>query len=399
MASIESSGLPLVFRLGDEESDLPGGRRAAVPSSVVLRTAVRALEGMQKEAVVSIEPDGSVWRVVSDEGPYLNGTDLAPFPLAFFAAGMQFSFISAVLRSADRRGVGIDALTVRLDNRYSMEGSFLRGDALGGAVPSELTIAVESRAAPGAVAGVLAEAAARCPAQAVMRHVLTNTFALTVNGAPAALEDLPAPAGPAVRFDGSRFDALRPARVPDSAAIERLESAEAVTGVEGGAGSSLRAEQKRTLHVHGEARWTGGMRSECDIRLFKPIGSTFRFRSDETADNGGGGGAPPPLAYLSAGIGFCYMTQIGRYAHIIKQPLEGYAIVQDNVFGAAEDGTGAATAQPTETHVFVDAEDRPEIGPDIVSVGERTCFLHAAMRNELPGVVAAELNGEPLPPA
>ena len=31
------------------------------------------------------------------------------------------------------------------------------------------------------------------------------------------------------------------------------------------------------------------------------------------------------------------MTQIGRYAQIIKQSLAGYAIVQDKMFGAAED--------------------------------------------------------------
>ncbi|MFV1963712.1 MAG: OsmC family peroxiredoxin, partial [Acidimicrobiia bacterium] len=90
MTSIESSGRPLVFRVENSHDELPGGAGSTMPGTF-LRTVVRALVGMQKEAAVTIEPDGSVWRLVSDEGPYLNGTDLAPFPLAFFAAGMQFS--------------------------------------------------------------------------------------------------------------------------------------------------------------------------------------------------------------------------------------------------------------------------------------------------------------------
>jgi len=102
------------------------------------------------------------------------------------------------------------------------------------------------------------------------------------------------------------------------------------------------------------------------------------------------------MAYLSAGIGFCFMTQIARYAQIIKQPLEGYAIVQDNLFGLPRESGDGASAEPTQTHVFVDAEQGPAVGADLVTVGERTCFLHAAMRSELPGVLSAQLNGEAL---
>jgi uncharacterized OsmC-like protein len=395
MTSIESSGLPLVFRVANPHEELPGGGVPTVPGTS-LRTVVRALVGMQKEAVVTIEPDGSVWRLVSDEGPYLNGTDLAPFPLAFFAAGMQFSFLSEMLQAARHHEVAFDALTVETDNRYSMEGSFLRGDALGGAFPSEISVSVKSSASPEDLARIVGEAVARCPAQALMRDVLTNTFAFSVNGGAVELDGLPTPQGPAASYDGSLFDSLGPAPSTGRPIIEKLAVAEAVVGVEGGAGSSLQAEQKRTLHVRGEGRWVGGMQTECDIQLIKPIGSTFRFRCDETAVNGGEGLAPPPLTYLSAGIGFCFMTQIGRYAHIVKQPLGGYAIVQDNVFRSPRESGDGASAGPTQTHVFVDAEPGPAVGADLVTIGERTCFLHAAMRSELPSLMSAQLNGEVL---
>ena len=101
---------------------------------------------------------------------------------------------------------------------------------------------------------------------------------------------------------------------------------------EGGAGSSLQAEQKRTLHVRGTGRVSPDGIQEAKVQLFKPIGSVFRFLSDDAARFGGTERAPSGLAYLSAGIAFCFLTQIGRYAHITKQDLQDYRIVQDSAF-------------------------------------------------------------------
>ena len=396
MVSIESIGAPLAYPVANPPHELPGGDRPWDGSGVALRTVVRELEGMQKEAVVTLRPFESVWRVVSDEGPYLNGTDLAPFPLAFFSAGMQFSLMSEILQAAARRGVPLEALAVEADNRYSMEGSFLRGDAHGGAFPPEITVSVQSPATPEAVAAMITEATVLCPAQTLVRDVFANTFTLTLNGAPVDLEALVEPEDSAVDYDESRFDALKPAVVPSRPLIEKIEAAEVLTGVEGGAGSSLKAEQKRILHVHSEGRWIEGMRTVCDVRLIKPIGSTFRFHSDEVEERGGDGAAPPPLVYLTAGIGFCYMTQLGRYSQIIKRPLDGYAIVQDNAFSAAGPGDEPTRGGPTETHVFLSAAFGTAEGADLVTVGERTCFLHAAMRTEVPSRIQAKLNGESL---
>jgi uncharacterized OsmC-like protein len=141
------------------------------------------------------------------------------------------------------------------------------------------------------------------------------------------------------------------------------------------------------------------MLMETVIRLFKPIGSTFRFLCDESPDAGGQESAPPPLAYLSAGIGFCYMTQLGRYAHITKQDLREYRIVQDNIFtmtGSAKDWSQIAHANPVDTQVFLKAGESDETARKTVSMGERTCFLHGAMRGNYKSIIQAELNGKPL---
>lgn len=398
MPSIQSSGHPLSFKVEGDPFSIPAGsdeRRVAV------RTAVRALEGMQKEAVVSLGPAGGVWRMVSDEGPYLNGTDLAPFPLAFFTAGMQFSLISRLAQLARARGVALRSLRSEQDNYYSMDGSFLRGDARGGAMPAEVLLRIESEAPASAIAELVRLAAEGDPAGSVMRDPLQNTFALNLNGRDLSLADVRPCTGHALPSPRAGFERVRPqaesAYRPEI--IRKGAAAETVHGVEGGAGSSLQAEQKRTLHVRGEAWLVEGLLMKTTIRLFKPIGSTFHFVCDELPEAGGGGSAPPPLAYLAAGAGFCYMTQLGRYAHIVKQRLDSYAVVQDNAFtveGSAGDGSQRGRAEPFDTHVFLESPHSEDEARRLVTMGERTCFLHAAMRGSHPTRIRAELNGREL---
>jgi len=285
MTSIESSGLPLVFKVETpEDTAYPDlGERP-------VHVLARSLEGMQKEAVV--DAGGSAaWRMVSDEGPYLEGTDLAPFPLAFFTAGMQFSFLAQLARLSERDGIALRSVHLAQDNYYSMEGSFLRGDAEGGALPAELRLSLDSDASSDAVARVVWLAHRSFPAHAVMRDLLENTFALVLSGRPSPLEGLRPSSRARTPDPRGILESLTPAD-PASylpAAIEKIAAAQVVHGVEGGAGTSLHPEQKRTLHIHGEARLLEGLRMETTVQLFKPIGSTFRFQSDEArtpADEG-----------------------------------------------------------------------------------------------------------------
>lgn len=101
MASIESLNAPLAYKADGLEPQVPAGES---PPSIVVKA--RSLEGMQKEAVVENIRTGDVWRMACDEGPYLNGSDLAPFQLAFFTAGMAISITSNLRMLA---GLGLPA--------------------------------------------------------------------------------------------------------------------------------------------------------------------------------------------------------------------------------------------------------------------------------------------------
>ena len=265
-------------------------------------------------------------------------------------------------------------------------------DLCGGALPAKIAVSVESDASGEQVAEVMRLSEASSPAQSYMNDVLRNTFSLNSNGRPIPVGDLAASSNAPSVDPAPSFEAADPSSTDNYAPdiITKRATAEAVAGVEGGAGSSLKSEQKRTLHVRAEAMIREDGLREATIKLIKPIGSNFHFISDERSEI-----APPSLSYLAAGVGFCYMTQLGRYALIVKQELDSYRIAQTNAF-VTEGTEGKAVAQPVDTHLFVTLNDSDEAAQKLLWMGERTCFLHAAMRSSNRSELSASLNGAPI---
>ena len=382
MPSIQSSPHPLVFKV---DSGSVTGLGAPTGDGISVRAVTRALEGMQKEAIVATGTD-QIWRMVCDEGPYLNGSDLAPFPLAFFTAGLAASILGEIRALLDQRNQRYTRLELVQDNRYSMEGSAVKGTMTGGALPVDLALDTDAELSAEQVADLLVDAVGASPACALLRTVLDNRFALSHNGRAIDCARV-APIDGALEARPDTFDDAAPVAPDQFAAdiITKLEAAETVFGVEGGAGSSLQAEQKRTLHVRGIAKLREDGLMAIKTQLLKPIGSVFQFVAD-TEPGHGGGRAPSGLTYLSAGIAFCYMTQLGRYAHIVKRPLNDYRIIQDTAFSApgASGATGsAASARAVHTQVFVDTGEDDDYARTLVDMGEQTCFLHAACRSSV----------------
>ena len=393
MPRLQDFKTPLVFKF----DDLPATAALDAPDDAQnFHVEVRALEGMQKEATVrQSERSGQAWRMVSDEGPYLNGTDLAPFPLAFFAAGLHFCYMTQLVRLCRDLGIALRGLRSGQDTRYTMTGSALKGDMAGSGIPVDLDVAIDAELSPEAAGKLVARALAESPGHAVMRDLFRNTFALQLNGSTVKLVDQEHSPNALFPDPVRDFESIRPTPAghfhPDI--ITKTETVEVQHGVTGGAGSSLKSEQKRTLHVRSDACLLDKGLLQTDIRLFQPLGSSFRFLSD----TGTGDTAPPPLAYLSAGIGFCYMTQLGRYAHITKQKLESMRIVQTNGYKQSGAAGPNAAATAVDTHVYLNADESEDVARKSVRMGEQTCFLHASMREAYPTVLRATLNGKPLP--
>lgn len=386
MPGIEACPHPLVFPVAPCPAALELPSSDTGQPELGYRCATRALHGMQKEAVVGRQDQDCAWRMVCDEGPYLNGSDLAPFPLAFFCTGMVSSYLTELLALLRQHKVPYRHLRLLQDNRYTMEGSATAGTMKGGALPVELQLAIDSPVPADELGQYLVQAVAASPVGALLRQRQRGLFSLHLNGSPLALPQLePSPhAVPPVPLD---FDQLAPARQSFAAdAISKLLAATRRADTPGGIGSSLLDNQRRVLHMRGSCQPRADGLLETVVELYQPLGSRFRFLCDPVLQAGHRQQAPDSLAYLSAGIAFCYMTQLGRYAHILKRPLDDYRLLQDTRFGlpGASGGTGqAGSMQAVLTAVHVSSQEDPAYIQTLATMGEQTCFLHAACRDSI----------------
>lgn len=372
-SSIELSGYPLAFRVEPAGLDLEP--LPLTDGIVRIRTIARTLEGMQKEAVIQYGPTGAVWRVVCDEGPWLNGTDLAPFPLAFFTSGVAASLMSEFVDEAGDRDVQVDTLSLVQDNFFVMEGSALRGTMMAGVQGMQVSISARGNASAAEIEDI-AEMAVRhrSPVQRCFGDVLQSGFAIHANG-----EELPWPGkaatGVAILDDPAEMlRRIRPASQGDMTIIRKSSCAAETTAPAVG----LQAEQKRVVHVRTEGTILGDGLKSISVQCIKPPGSRFEILSDNSKAHDGQGRAPNGLVYLSAGVAFCFMTQIGRYAQITKQKLSGFRIIQDTGFRFSPDGDPAA--QAVETLVCLDTGEPPDKSIQLVRMGEQTCYIHATYR-------------------
>lgn len=366
--TIDALGDPLAFRLrpGRGRSPLFGSGRDAI------KVEARQLAGHQKEAVVTEGADGSAWRLSSDEGKHLRGTDLAPFPLGFFNAGMQSDLYGRIRTLAAARGIDLGSVEIRVANHYWLTGSFIHGTGEGHAEAPDIDVRVQSNASTETIRALVAAAMDASPAIAFLRSPLSgNTFALYINGRRRKVEGV-------VNSEGA--DADDPYRTYTQAprphnGDARRDLIEKTGQVEQGTPepASATVTNKLIRNIIGEGKSAGGDGGyETDTWLGMPGTSHFRLVSDES----GNASAPCGLALLSAGIAFCYMTQLSRYIENMKMKIHGVRLVQFNPYVA---GSNAA-AGPIDTHLFLNGEAADETHLQLLTIAARTCYLHAAAK-------------------
>jgi hypothetical protein len=383
--TLAASGKPLFFKVGNSRDlalDAPTHRLGEA-----VRAHIRSLSGMQKEALIVSRRTGAIWRLASDEGAYLDGDNEAPCPLSFLTTGMVCSYMEEVLALAKARCIEIAGIRLIQDNYYTMRGSALKGTMTGGARDVELEAQIASSADRDTVAQLLHDAVAASALNGMMRRQHRSLFSLQHNGKAIDCGRVGAIGGGfALSLSDAVFGSAQPAEGSWSALIVRNGLTPKTKETTGFAGSSLAEHQDRTLHVRGICTLRPDGAKLVEQQLFNPHGSIFHFLSDEAPGNGGHGLAPDACTYISAGIGFCFMTQFGRYAKISKRDLWDYRIVQDTHFslGGASGGTGTAgEADPVETHVQLTSGEDDEFARTALDMSEQTCFLHALCRTAL----------------
>jgi organic hydroperoxide reductase OsmC/OhrA len=332
---------------------------------------------MQKEAMV-LRGDGLPgWRLVCDEGHYLNGSDLAPPPLAFFSAGMAAIYAASMAKTLEGMGHDFRNLSLTQDARYGMEGSALRGTMKASAASVILRATLSAETDRDQLSRQLTEAISNTPVESLLRTQLADTFSIERNGAVLATgranqAGTQGPGDPTALF---MQDTYLNAEQPDHGLVKKLESSRSVFEPDHGVGAALKDHQKRDLLIRSQVQWREDGLQQVRVQIHKPIGSIFQFIVDESIVENSGRHAPDGLSYLSAGIAFCFMTQLGRYVQITKQSVAQYSVVQDTQFDLAK-----GIAMPVETHVHLKTDEDVSNCQKIVDMGEQTCFLHAACR-------------------
>lgn len=377
---IGTSGLPHFFKVAN--ADEVGIQTPQNRKGDALRTWVRSLSGFQKEALVRSSATGDTWRLVSDEGPYLNGHDAACCPLAFLSCGMAASFMNEILALAKIRGVGIRRLKLTQDNYYTMKGSMPKRTMVGGAENIELQIEIDCDIDDDAkLKEFLINATYASPLNGLMRGRLESLFKLARNRAELRTKRAKELDAPLYPDPGNHFAKA----VPNAndlvllSAVGPTPKKEVALGTST-AGGSLSDEQNRRLNIGAVAEMGADGIKRIQQMQYSPYGTSFMLLSSED------GRAPDANTLISAGIAFCFMTQFGRFVSMLKLDLPDYRIVQDTHFslGGASGGTGkAGEADPVETHVYLETSETDETAQDMLDISEQTCFLHAFCRTDL----------------
>ena len=376
---IGTSGLPPFFAVANADEvaiDAPENRMGEA-----LRTWVRSLSGFQKEALIRSSLTGRTWRLVSDEGPYLNGHDAAPCPLAFLSCGMVASYMNEILALAKIQGIKIHQLKLIQDNYYTMKGSMPKRTMVGGAENIDLQVEIDCSLKDAALYEFLVNATYASPLNGLMRGQLTNLFKLSKNGREIPTNKVAELEGHLFGDPGNHFAKS----IAEDNPLTLMEPVgptpkkEVKRGTSSAAGS-LAEEQDRRLNIGAVAIMREDGLKEIQQMQYSPYGTSFRFLSSED------GRAPDANSLISAGIGFCFMTQFGRFVSMLNLDLPDYRIVQDTHFslGGATGGTGkAGEAGPIETHVYLETSEPDQTAQEMLDISERTCFLHAFCQTNL----------------
>lgn len=379
--SIAASGHPLAFRTAAARGASP--LAATGPGQGALRVEARAIGGHQKEAVVE-SADGARWRLTSDEGPALGGTDLAPFPLGFFSAGLIADVLGRIVGLAGAHDVRLEAASLATEHRYAFTGSFYAGTGRGSAEAPTLDLALASSAPAAALKQLVHAALDASPAIAALHTPLANTFALYVNGRRHPVEGVHAsPGGDVI----DPFKAHTTAPVPLAGATDLPDLIAKVHGAPPKSASLPGQSERIEIVIGGAGQATlPGSSVRAESWIIRPGGSRFALLADEAASTAR---APSGLALYAGGIAFCYLTQLLRYIEYRKHKVRAVRVVQINPFVA---GTRAG-ALPVDTHLFVNADEPDDVMQKLLLYAANTCYLHAALGGALMPRVSLAING------
>ena len=376
---ISKNGYPLGFLIKKAESNTNGLNKT-------FTSHTRQMDILQKESI-GYEGDlnSTSFRLTSDEGKHLNGTDLAPFPLGFFNASIHGDIVGTIMKQAVSQGLKIDNIDCEVLNSYYLTGSFVKGDGKGHAEPTTINLDITTSENQDDIKNLILKASKMAPVLAGLRTPLKNTFALYANGRRKDLSSL---------NESSKTDAEDPYQQykvepspsnsdnysdrmivktgeVSAGTVEPVDGYNVPKSQDGNAENPKFNKIIRTI-VGKSSTNANSKIVEVDTVLGLPGMTHFVISSDID-----GIIAPSPVNVMGAAISFCFLTQTHRYIHHQKFAIEGLRMSQYATF--KENSDGSVEMMPFDTHLYMNGTAPDEHNEKLIDMSERTCYLHATL--------------------
>ena len=359
----------------------------------------RQMAFLQKETI-GYEGDlnSHSWRLTSDEGKHLNGTDLAPFPLGFFNASIHGDIVGRIFKTASKENLLIDEIKCEVKNSYYLTGSFVKGDGEGHAEPTEINLNIKSSEDHNKIKNLVNKCSKLSPVLTALRTPLKNTFSLIANGRRKNLSNLNEsslndPEDP-YHYYKTQPSPNKDEKFSDRMIVKTGEVSEGkvepVDGYNVSKSSNNVSENSnfnkiiRTIVGHSVTKPSNNI-IEVDTVLGLPGMTHFVISMDIN-----GIIAPSPVNIMGAAISFCFLTQTHRYIHHQKFNIEGLRMSQYATY--KEHSNGSIEMLPLDTHLFMNGSASDEHNEKLIDMSEKTCYLHATLSAALEPNINININ-------
>lgn len=130
-----------------------------------------------------------------------------------------------------------------------------------------------------------------------------------------------------------------------------------------------------------EARSTGKMRNDIAVRMVEPFVETFEMATDEGPFHGGESSAPPPLAYFTAGLAGCIMTQIRAFAKRLRIPLDGVKVAARLHWRGEQVGRDPYVTAPVGFSLDIDLDTTASVDDQLrlIAAAKKGCFIEQTL--------------------
>lgn len=133
------------------------------------------------------------------------------------------------------------------------------------------------------------------------------------------------------------------------------------------------------------------------MQLKRGTSGEFEVFCDEPPQVGGDGAYPTPMDYMGMAVGFCLLTQIARYAHMMKISVSNMSVkvaLRKTLGGSLLKGTVFNRWNGVDTHLEFDSDASPEQLKHLIRNAKGGCFAEGLVVQEVPLNSTIVVNGE-----